>query len=74
MNPRRNGRLMRRRLTAMGASLGAAIVVGAAAHSPQDTPQRFRTSVNVVQLDVSVLGKDRLPVRGLSAADFTVMA
>jgi VWFA-related protein len=64
---------MRRRLTAMGASLGAAIVVGAAAQSPQDAPQRFRASVNVVQLDVSVLGKDRLPVRGLSAADFTVM-
>jgi VWFA-related protein len=33
----------------------------------------FRTGVDAVQLDVSVLDKDRRPVRGLTAADFTVL-
>jgi VWFA-related protein len=38
--------------------------------APQAT---FRTGVEVVQLDVSVLDKNRQPVRGLTAADFTVI-
>jgi VWFA-related protein len=38
----------------------------------QQTPPVFRGGVEVVQLDVSVLGKDRKPVRGLTRADFTV--
>ena len=33
----------------------------------------FRTSVDAVQLDVSVLDKERRPIRGLTAADFTVL-
>ncbi len=32
----------------------------------------FRSAVDVVQLDVSVLDRDHHPVRGLTAADFTV--
>ena len=36
---------------------------------PQPT---FRTGVDLVQVDVSVLDKDRHPVPGLAAADFTV--
>ena len=45
---------------------------GAAAAAFQPT-QTFRTGVDVVQVDVSVLDKGRRPVRGLSAADFTVL-
>ncbi|HEU4937191.1 MAG TPA: VWA domain-containing protein [Vicinamibacterales bacterium] len=33
----------------------------------------FRTSVDVVQVDVSALDKDRRPVRGLTQSDFTVL-
>lgn len=36
-------------------------------------PPRFRTSVEAVVLDVSVLGRDGLPVRGLGVRDFTVL-
>jgi VWFA-related protein len=39
----------------------------------QPPPPTFRTGVDAVQLDVSVLDKDRRPVRGLTAADFTVL-
>src|SRR5919106_162643 len=43
---------------------------------PQDQaqrPPRFRTGVDVVELDVTVLDRNRRPVRGLTAADFTVI-
>ena len=33
----------------------------------------FRAAVDLVQVDVSVLDKDRRPIRGLSAAEFTVL-
>lgn len=33
----------------------------------------FRAGVDVVQFDVTVLDKDRVPVRGLTAADFSVL-
>jgi VWFA-related protein len=33
----------------------------------------FRAGVDLVHFDVSVLDKDRLPVRGLTAADFTIL-
>ena len=40
----------------------------------QDPAQpTFRASTDVVDVDVSVLDGDRLPVRGLTAADFTVL-
>ncbi|MEP6918356.1 MAG: hypothetical protein ABJC89_22100 [Acidobacteriota bacterium] len=39
----------------------------------QDQPQSFRTGVELVQLDVAVLDDHRVPVRGLTAADFTVL-
>jgi VWFA-related protein len=33
----------------------------------------FKSGVDVVQVDVSVLDKDRRPVRGLTTADFTIL-
>jgi VWFA-related protein len=40
---------------------------------PTDPQAIFRTGVDIVRLDVSVLGRDRLPIRGLTASDFTVL-
>jgi VWFA-related protein len=40
------------------------------AQSP--APQTFRAGTDIVPVDVSVLDKNRRPVRGLTAADFTV--
>jgi VWFA-related protein len=39
---------------------------------PSQLPPSFRTGVDAVPLDVSVLDEQRRPVRGLTAADFTV--
>ena len=44
--------------------------------SPTQEPPRqviFRDRIDLVNLDVSVLDKDRRPVRGLKATDFTVL-
>lgn len=50
----------------------AAVATGAVRQAPQPPP-RFRTGVEVVELDVSAIDKDGRPVRGLTAADFTVL-
>jgi VWFA-related protein len=51
-----------------------AVLVCASAQQPPPAPTpTFRTGVDAVQLDVSVLDKERRPVRGLTAADFTVL-
>jgi VWFA-related protein len=39
----------------------------------QQPPPTFRTGVEAVVMDVSVLDKDRRPVRGLTVADFTIV-
>lgn len=53
----------------------AGAVAGKAQQPPVETPRpTFRSSTDLVQIDVSVLDKKRLPVRGLTAADFTVFA
>jgi VWFA-related protein len=41
--------------------------------TPSDPQPTFHAAVDLVRIDVSVLDKDRLPVRGLTAADFTVL-
>ena len=40
---------------------------------PQPAVPQFRTSVEIVHLDVSVLDRQRRPVRGLKPEDFTVL-
>ena len=47
-------------------------VVQMAAQEPSRTDQTFRTGVDVIRLDVSVLDKNRRPVRGLTAKDFVI--
>jgi VWFA-related protein len=42
------------------------------AQAPQGPPV-FRSQTELVHLDVSVLDQDRRPVRGLTAADFTIL-
>lgn len=54
---------------ALGALVALTIVVRAQDQQPKPV---FKTGVELVHLDVSVLDKDRKPVRGLTAADFTV--
>jgi VWFA-related protein len=47
------------------------------AQLPNPDPRRpqatFRAGVDLIQIDVSVLGRDRRPVRGLTAADFSLL-
>jgi VWFA-related protein len=55
----------------VSAGLAAALLAFPQNQSPQPIPL-FRTGVEGVVVDVSVLDKDRRPVRGLTAADFTL--
>jgi VWFA-related protein len=48
------------------------LIAAAAPQAPLPSPQ-FRAGVDLVRLDVSVIDKNRRPVRGLTAADFTVL-
>jgi VWFA-related protein len=60
---------MKRARSLWTSAFGLLLALSAAAQTPQ-----FRAGVDLVQLDVSVLDKKtRLPVRGLTAADFTVL-
>ena len=58
-------------LTAALALLLSASAAAILAGGPQAPPQ-FRSTVDLVHLDVSVLDRDRRPVHGLTAADFVV--
>src|SRR5688500_1244017 len=54
------------------ASLLALLIDVAARQTPSKPEATFKSGVDVVHVDVSVLDKDRHPVQGLSAADFVV--
>ncbi|HUF46867.1 MAG TPA: VWA domain-containing protein, partial [Vicinamibacterales bacterium] len=62
------------RPTALAAALACCLVSTSprATAQGQQTPQ-FRAGVDLVQIDVSVLDRDRRPVRELTAADFTLL-
>jgi VWFA-related protein len=64
-----------RQLVALVAALGGCVGFVLAAQSPAPPPAtpQFRAGVDVVQLDVTVLDKDRRPVTGLTQADFVVL-
>jgi VWFA-related protein len=51
--------------------VGIAVLIAASLHAQSDR-QTFRTATDLVRLDVVVLDKQRHPVTGLSAADFSV--
>jgi len=63
---------MRRLLTCLLAVLGTSHS-GAQSPQPTEPQQIFRTGVDLVRLDVSVLDKNRQPIHGLRAEDFTVL-
>ena len=68
---------MRRYRRLAGAVVVLALGTSASAQLPppresQDTP-RFQSGVELIQLDVSVLDRNRNPVTGLTASDFTVL-
>jgi VWFA-related protein len=65
-----------RGLRALAGLAGAAVLglrPGAAAPPHQQAPPTFRAGIDVVQVDVSVLDRDRRPARGLAASDFTIL-
>jgi VWFA-related protein len=49
------------------------VAAGASRQNRLQPVPRFRTAVDLVVLDVSVLDRNRVPVRGLTAADFTIL-
>ena len=64
---------MRRTAVLTAGCLTVALTLSGSAQQPQSGQRPvFRSSVDLVHLDVSVLDKDRHPVRGLTAADFTI--
>ncbi len=58
---------------AVGCLVAVLELVVTAQQAPPAQAPVFRSSIDLVHLDVSVLDKDRRPVRGLTAADFTVL-
>lgn len=62
-------RLLQLSATAAGLIVAASLTVLAG----QQPPPVFRSSVDIVTLDVSVIDRNRQPVRDLTAADFTVL-
>ena len=57
----------------MNGLLRALLVAGLLSQAQQQPSPPFRSGVEIVRLDVSVLDRDRRPVHGLTAADFSVV-
>src|SRR5580765_6700246 len=54
-------------------SAATMLLTAQTAAPPQQPTPTFRAGIDVVQLDVSVLDKNRRPIKGLTAGDFTVL-
>lgn len=54
-------------------ALSASVLVVAGQQPAPQTPPQFRSTTDMVLLDVSVIDKNRRPVRGLTEADFTIL-
>jgi VWFA-related protein len=52
---------------------GAMVARQAQRPQPSQPPPTFRAAIDIIHLDVSVLDRNRRPVRGLTPADFTVL-
>jgi VWFA-related protein len=63
---------MRTRLAVTAVAAIAALALGAVAAQEPQPPQTFRSAVDVVSVDVSVIGEGGKPVTGLDAGDFVV--
>src|SRR5262245_45105805 len=63
---------MRIGLIASSVVAGTVLLTAARAPEPQQPAPTFRSGIDVVHLDVSVLDRDGRPVRGLTPADFTI--
>lgn len=61
-----------RLLPAMAVAVLAAAAPAAHQRQTPVSPPQFRSGVDLVHLDVSVLDRDRRPVRGLTPQDFTI--
>ena len=64
---------MRYAAVSLAALFAALTWTGEARQKPQQPPPTFRAGVDVVQVDVSVLDRQRRPVTGLTQADFTIL-
>src|ERR1700681_354164 len=53
--------------------LAAAALTVLAAQDPAPPPPQFRAGVDLFEFEVSVLDRNRQPVRGLTAANFSVL-
>ena len=62
----------KRCLAAVGALGCGLLIAGPRAQQAQAPQEIFRTGVDLVRLDISVLDDKRQPIRGLTAADFVV--
>lgn len=64
---------MRWRVLVLACALVAWFLRGEAARQDQAPQPTFRAGVDLVDVDVSVIDRFRMPVRGLTADDFTVL-
>jgi len=54
-------------------AIGLLVLAASALVAAQEQPPRFRTGINVIQIDATVLDRDGKPVRGLTESEFTVL-